>query len=197
MLRCKCTAFWWPARAQRHPLTPSLDHRSADVLGDRCGAGPRLFLLIGETGWRYQLLVADVEALEHPRPPQLGIARQLSSCLVSGREQVLPLYTYPPPYRSPRRRRFGPAPIADRRHVVAMLADVFLWSINWSRNACLTYAARVPNSAKVDHVLREVEAVQVVQHHHVNGVVVVLPPCSRARAVLWLCGGRSGWISHG
>src|SRR5665213_2285012 len=88
-------------------------------------------------------------------------------------------------------RSRGPAPVADFRHVVAMLADIELVAFHGrpvARGRLVSLIAKAWNS--IGSVKRQLIAVKIVQHHHVEGrrsgafllvaahvnIVVVVPP---------------------
>src|ERR1700683_2559941 len=85
----------------------------------------------------------------------------------------------------------GPAPVADFRHVVAMLADIELMALHGrpvTRGRLVSLIAEAWNS--IDGVKRQLIAVEVVQYDHVEGrrgsafllvaahmnIVVIVPP---------------------
>src|SRR5690348_2285097 len=67
------------------------------------------------------------------------------------------------------RRSVGPLPVAGLRHVVAMLRDVLFVPDELVAQGLLGVHAdpRQPRDA-LDHIGRQVESVEVVQHRHVE-----------------------------
>ena len=88
-----------------------------------------------------------------------------------------------------------PAPVADLRHVLAVLLDVLLVLDQLVADRLLEVRGpRAELRQAVDHVLRQVEAVEIVEHDHVERRRGACPPpCSRAReGCRGSCAGRSG-----
>src|SRR5882762_1551102 len=69
----------------------------------------------------------------------------------------------------PGRPVFAPAPVADLGHVLAVLLDVALVLAQLAAHRPLEIGgARAELRHALDHVQNEMEAIEIVQHHHVE-----------------------------
>src|SRR6266568_9166749 len=104
------------------------------------------------------------------------------------------LIEYPSWHLRQRRMSRAPTPVANLRHVVAMLADVELVPLDRRPvTCCCVFHLAAESWNSPDRVERELIAVEIVQHGHVKGrrggaffpeaadvnIIVVVPPVSQ------------------